>query len=92
MLKQRVITATVLLAVLLPSLIVRSAWPFAMLSLLMIGAAGWEWGRLNAVPRLAVAMGSGSQITKGNVTGPTPVRAPPPPCRTRAFQPVSAQP
>jgi phosphatidate cytidylyltransferase len=56
MLKQRVITATVLLALLLPSLLASSAWPFALLSVVMIGAAGWEWGRLNGVPRLAVAM------------------------------------
>ena len=58
MLKQRVVTAVVLLLVLLPSLFARSAWPFGLLSLLMIGAAGWEWARLNAVPRMAVAMGA----------------------------------
>ncbi|MDB5817973.1 MAG: Phosphatidate cytidylyltransferase [Rhizobacter sp.] len=57
MLKQRVVTAVVLLLVLLPSLFARSAWPFGLLTLLMIGAAGWEWGRLNGVPRLAIAMG-----------------------------------
>jgi len=47
MLKQRVITALVLLAVLLPALLVTAAWPFALLSLLAVAAAGWEWGRLN---------------------------------------------
>jgi len=49
MLKQRVITAIVLLAVLLPALFAPVAWPFALLTLIMIGAAGWEWGRLNGV-------------------------------------------
>lgn len=50
MLKQRVITALVLLAVLLPALAATSAWPFAVLTLLFIGAAGWEWARLNGLP------------------------------------------
>jgi len=49
MLKQRVITALVLLAVLLPALFAPMAWPFAVLTLVMIGAAGWEWARLNGV-------------------------------------------
>lgn len=49
MLKQRVITALVLLAVLLPALLVREVWPFALLSLLAVGAAAWEWGRLNGL-------------------------------------------
>jgi len=48
MLKARIITALALLAVLLPALFAASPWPFALLTLLMIGAAGWEWCRLNA--------------------------------------------
>ena len=47
MLKQRVITALVLLAVLLPALFASAAWPFAVLTLFFIATAGWEWGRLN---------------------------------------------
>ena len=57
MLKQRVITALVLIAVLLPALFAPSALPFALLSLLMIAAAGWEWSRLNGAGRGAVASG-----------------------------------
>ncbi len=58
MLKQRVITALVLLAVLLPALFAPMAWPFAVLTLAGIGAAGWEWGRLNgASANAAIAMG-----------------------------------
>lgn len=49
MLKQRVITALLLLAVLLPVLFLPQAWPFAVLTLLFIAAAGWEWGRLNGL-------------------------------------------
>ncbi len=49
MLKQRLITAIVLLAILLPAMFAASPWPFALLTLLMIGAAGWEWARLNGL-------------------------------------------
>lgn len=57
MLKQRIITAIVLLALLLPALFAASPWPFAILTLLLIGAAGWEWGRLNAASDASIAMG-----------------------------------
>ncbi len=50
MLKQRVITALILIAILLPSLAVAPLWPFAALSLLFVSAAGWEWSRLNQAP------------------------------------------
>jgi phosphatidate cytidylyltransferase len=50
MLKTRVITAVVLLAILLPVLLQASPWPFAWVSVVMIGAAGWEWARLNGLP------------------------------------------
>jgi phosphatidate cytidylyltransferase len=57
MLKQRVITALVLLALLLPALFAASAWPFATLTLVGIGAAGWEWSRLNAAAGIALVLG-----------------------------------
>ena len=57
MLKQRVITALVLMCFLLPALFAPMAWPFAVLSLLLIAAAGWEWGRLNGAGGASVAMG-----------------------------------
>lgn len=47
MLIQRIITALVLLALLLPALVAGSPWPFALLTLALIGAGGWEWARLN---------------------------------------------
>jgi phosphatidate cytidylyltransferase len=47
MLKQRIITALVLLAILLPALFYPSPTPFCALALVLMAAAGWEWGRLN---------------------------------------------
>lgn len=60
MLKQRIITALLLLAVLLPALFYPSIEPFALLALLLIVAAGWEWARLNGCgSTLAMALGVG---------------------------------
>jgi phosphatidate cytidylyltransferase len=53
MLATRVITAIVLLALLLPTLFASTPWPFALLTLLMIAAAAWEWARLNGVAPMA---------------------------------------
>jgi phosphatidate cytidylyltransferase len=47
MLKQRVITAILMLAVLLPALFYPSFVPFCAITLILISAGGWEWGRLN---------------------------------------------
>ena len=58
MLRERVITALVLLALLIPAVIARSPLPFALLTIVLIGAAGWEWGRLCGLPR-AAAIASG---------------------------------
>ena len=49
MLKQRIITALLLLAVLLPALFHSDPRPFCLLTLLLIVAGGWEWGRLNGL-------------------------------------------
>lgn len=53
MLKQRVITALILFGAFVWTLSVPFAWPFAALTLLLIGAAGWEWSRLNEQAGLA---------------------------------------
>lgn len=47
MLKQRVITAVILLAILLPALFYSNTLLFNLLVLAMLAAGGWEWGRLN---------------------------------------------
>ena len=52
MLKLRVITAAVLLAILHPALFFRTATPFCVLALVLIAAGAWEWGRLNALGQL----------------------------------------
>jgi phosphatidate cytidylyltransferase len=60
MLRQRVITALVLVALLLASLMSASRWPFSLLTLALMAAAGWEWGRLNQAPEFAsLALGGG---------------------------------
>ena len=59
MLRQRIITALVLVALLLGALTIDSNWPFALLTLALIAAAGWEWARLNqAGAGLSLAMGA----------------------------------
>ncbi|WP_428424167.1 phosphatidate cytidylyltransferase [Methylibium sp.] len=60
MLRQRIITALLLLVVLLPALFAPALWPFALLVLLMIAAGGWEWGRLNG-------LGSGTALALGGL-------------------------
>lgn len=52
MLKQRVITALLLLLILIPAIFASSPLPFAALMLLVMGAAAWEWARLNGVQGL----------------------------------------
>lgn len=49
MLRQRIITAVLMLAVLLPALFYPAPWVFSCVALLLIAAAAWEWSRLNSV-------------------------------------------
>lgn len=49
MLGQRIVTAVVLLAVLVPALFSSIPWPFQLLMLVMVGAAAWEWARLTGL-------------------------------------------
>jgi phosphatidate cytidylyltransferase len=64
MLKQRIITAAVLLAVFLPALVHPSPWFFAVLTLVLIGAAGWEWARMQgALAVMSVASGVAAALT-----------------------------
>ncbi|HEX4325204.1 MAG TPA: CDP-archaeol synthase [Burkholderiales bacterium] len=46
MLKTRVITALVMLGILIPALFLLPPRAWAMLMLVVVAAAGWEWGRL----------------------------------------------
>jgi phosphatidate cytidylyltransferase len=47
---QRIVTAVVLLAFLLPAMWASRPEPFALLTLLFVSAAAWEWSRLNGLP------------------------------------------
>ena len=62
MLRQRVITAVVLLALLLPALFAASSLPFALFTLLLISAAGWEWARLNGAQAPLPALATGALV------------------------------
>jgi phosphatidate cytidylyltransferase len=48
MLLPRILTAIALLAVLIPALLAANPLPLAGIGLLMMGAAAWEWGRMNS--------------------------------------------
>jgi phosphatidate cytidylyltransferase len=61
MLAQRILTAVVLLGLLIPALVADRAWPFMALTLALIAAAGWEWGRLNGL-RSGGALASGALL------------------------------
>ena len=61
MLKQRVITAVVLLAILLPALFYKTPTPFGAVTLVLIAAGAWEWGRLNGCSQL-VSSGLGAVL------------------------------
>ena len=50
MLKQRVITAIVMLLVLLPAMFYPSPEPFGLVACALICTAAWEWARLNGAP------------------------------------------
>jgi len=47
MLKQRIITALLLLAVLLPAIFYPVAEVFALIAVILIAAGAWEWARMN---------------------------------------------
>ena len=58
MLRQRVITALLMLAILLPAVFYHSVIPFGVVTLVLISAGGWEWARLNQIDhKAAVAVG-----------------------------------
>ena len=47
MLRQRILTALVLVGILGVALAAASPWPFALVTLALLAAGAWEWGRLN---------------------------------------------
>jgi phosphatidate cytidylyltransferase len=61
MLRQRVFTALALLALLVPALWANQPAYFALLTLVFIGAGGWEWARLNGL-NAAAAVASGLTV------------------------------
>jgi phosphatidate cytidylyltransferase len=62
----RIITALVLLAFLLPAVFASNPMWFALVSLVLIAAAAWEWSRLNGVSPVA-AIGPGALLALAGV-------------------------
>ena len=61
MLGQRIVTAVILLALLVPALLASNPWYFQLLTLALIGAAAWEWGRLNQAG-MTLSLGFGAAL------------------------------
>lgn len=61
MLGQRIVTAVVLLALLVPAMLSSAGWPFPVLTMMLVAAAGWEWARLNGAGSV-VALGFGGLL------------------------------
>lgn len=59
MLKQRILTAIVLLVVLTATVSVHSHWPFLIFLSVACGCAGWEWARLTSPGHRFVSAGIG---------------------------------
>jgi phosphatidate cytidylyltransferase len=57
MLAQRILTAVVLLALIVPSIFMAPIWIWGVVSLLMLCAAGFEWGRLLGSAREGALLG-----------------------------------
>lgn len=74
MLRQRVITALVLLAVMLAALAAEGPMPFAWLSLGFMAAAGWEWARLNQAGSVAAVLQALALVLCGLLTLSSPWR------------------
>lgn len=80
MLKQRVITALIMLTIVLPTLFFTSPWPFCVLALLFIAAGAWEWAKLNGMKPVGAFSFAGLFIIlaaigwyKGFIDRPLPV-------------------
>ena len=66
MLRQRIVTAVIMLAVLVAALWSASPVPFIALALVMMAAAAWEWARLNGVQGAgALALGAAMVLACG---------------------------
>ena len=59
MLKQRIITAIVLLAILLPAVFYPAVAVFGLVAAVLIAAGAWEWSRLNHVSSFAALLSGG---------------------------------
>ena len=70
MLKQRILTAIVLLALLVPAVLATNPLGFVVLTALLMGAGGWEWARLNGLAA-AASMATAAPVSYTHLTLPT---------------------
>lgn len=66
MLRQRIITALILVGIMFAALAVKSPWPFALVTLALLAAGAWEWGRLNGAAQ-GVALGLGGLMALAGI-------------------------
>jgi phosphatidate cytidylyltransferase len=64
-LAQRIVTAVVLLALLLPAMWVQRPEPFLLLTLAFVAAGAWEWGRLNGLASATAGTLAGAVLLMG---------------------------
>jgi phosphatidate cytidylyltransferase len=64
-LAQRIVTAVVLLALLLPAMWAARPEPFLLFTLLFVAAGAWEWGRLNGLGATAAFTLAGALVLMG---------------------------
>lgn len=65
MLAQRILTAVVLLALLLPAMWAEQPQPFLLFTLAFVAAGAWEWGRLNGLASAAASGLAGAVVLMG---------------------------
>lgn len=68
MLRLRVITAVILVALLLPTLVADSSLPFSLFALALAVAGAWEWGRLNSLEHGRASVYAGLVLAAAVVT------------------------
>jgi phosphatidate cytidylyltransferase len=66
MLRQRVITALILVGILFATLAMKGPWPFALVTLALLAAGAWEWGRLNGAAA-PVSLGLGALMLAAGI-------------------------
>lgn len=68
MLKQRVITALLMLAIVIPTLLYPDSWPFCLLALVFMTAGAWEWARMHELKGSSAVYFAGFFVLGGSIS------------------------